>query len=277
MQEINCGIHANIDINVYHNSDGLSSTGVSLILDCPARYNYKYNVEPFTLTPKEIADNNKKYAKGKMAHTLVLEPHKFEALYYVMQEECDLRTKEGKIAWAAAEAYAHGREIIRASDIKDVVGMADSIKSTALFETLKNGCIEHSLAWQGGTYDTLLRARPDIYTDDLIIDLKTTSNILDFEYSIKKFGYHRQAAMQLDGLAKLTGKSRMFGFLVVEDKAPYLTKRISLPQDYLEIGRAKYLQAADIYYECKQSEEWPGYSDNFVEAQTPNYLKNEEI
>lgn len=266
------GIYPNIPIEEYHRSEGISSTGVSLILDCAARYNYKYNVEPYTLSPKELAEQNKKYAKGRMVHTLVLEPEKFDALYYVMEADCDLRTKDGKAAWMDAELAANGREIIRLSDVQDIRGMANAVNEMPLFSYLKAGCIEHSLFWNDGIYDTRLRARPDLYTDDFIVDLKTTASIPDFERSIKNFGYHRQASMQLDGLHKLTGKHRVFGFLVVETKAPFLTKLISLDQDYLELGRTKYLQAAEIYSECKASGVWGGYGNDFSEAKMPKYL-----
>lgn len=272
----NPNIVPDMPIDEYHACDGLSSTGVSLILDCPARYNYKYNVERHTLTPQELLIENKKYAKGRMVHTLVLEPEKFDSQYYVMQEECDLRTKDGKAAWAIAADSAGDREMVRLSDIKDVIKMSDAIKSMPIFQYLENGNIEHSIFWNDGIYNTALRARPDVYTDELIVDLKTTSSIVKFEHSIRSFGYYRQAAMQVDGLYKATGRHRAFGFLVVEDKAPYLTKLISLRPDYLEIGRQQYLHAADLYSECKATGIWNGYGDSFTEIETPKYLISEE-
>ena len=262
------GIYPNIPIEEYHACDGISSTGVSLILDCPARYNYKYNVEPYTLSPKELVDQNKKYAKGSMVHTLVLEPEKFDALYYVIEADCDLRTKDGKAAWMDAEVAAAGREIIRLSDIQDVRGMANAVKALPLFERFKTGRIEHSIFWKGGMYDTLLKTRPDNFFDGLIPDLKTTRSIPLFERHIKSLGYHRQMAMQVDGVHSAIGEMWAGGWVVVEDRAPYLTKLLSISQKDLEEGRAEYMAAAEKYSECKAAGIWPGYGNTFVEEKT---------
>jgi PDDEXK-like uncharacterized protein DUF3799 len=123
---------------------------------------------------------------------------------------------------------------------------------------------------------TRLRARPDIYNDKIIVDLKTTDSIANFSKSIHNYGYHRQAAMQLDALMILDGKERTFAFFVVEKKAPYLTACFVLDDAAIEQGRREYYDAALTYHDCIKTGIWPGYEEKFQMISLPKYATKEE-
>lgn len=255
------GIYNNLDIDEYHNSEGISSTGISLLLDCPKRYHYEYHGKPEVLDPKEQQEARNKYKMGRALHMLVLEPEKFDATFYCMAEKVNLTTKIGKELWAKAELEANGREILRAGSWEDIKAMAESVKSHSIWKEFKDGLVEQSIYWEGGVFNTELKARPDIFNDRLIIDVKTTDSIKLFANSIYNYGYHRQAAMQIDGLKTVDGKKRLFAYFVVEKKAPYLTGCFTLDEVSLDQGRREYLDAAITYTECKHSDIWPDYQD----------------
>lgn len=268
-------ILSNLDIDIYHKSEGISASGISLLMDCPKRYWHEY-VNPEA--KRDSSKSNDKFKLGSAVHMLALEPEKFHEAFFVMDADVDLRTKAGKDAWFAAEHNAKGREIIRANDFKEINMIAKSILSHGLWSSFSNRKVEHSIFWEAGLFNAKLRARPDVYNDQLIIDIKTTESIKGFSNSIHSYGYHRQAAMQIDALKAVDGKERTFGFFVVEKKAPYLTACFTLDAISIEQGRREYLDAAALYSECLMSDNWPGYEEKFQEISLPKWaIKGEEI
>lgn len=261
----NPGVYADIDIEDYHKEEGISSTGVKLILDCPQRY-LRYYEELRLASDKKV---DKSLEIGRAVHLLSLEPEKFDSSFYVLKESVNLTTTVGKKIYKDAQEEANGRYIIRKED--NVVEMAESVRKNALWNRLNHGKIEHSIYWNGGVYNTRLRARPDIFNDRLIIDIKTTDCISTFPQSIFRFGYHIQAAMQIDGLMAIDNKKRSFGFLVVEKKTPFFTACFTLDEESIEAGRKKYLEGARIYSECLADNKWTGYDEKFQLVTLPKW------
>ena len=268
------GIYGDLDIDEYHASGGISSTGISLILDCPYRYYYKYFLNKEQDSKNQHTANA--YRTGRAVHLLALEPDKFDSTFYCMEQHVNLTTKVGKELYAQAQAEANGRDILRVDEWTDIKQIAEAVHTNPLWNKLKNRLVEHSIFWRAGIYDTNLKARPDIFTVDLVVDLKTTDNINTFEGSIAKYGYYRQAAMQLDALQQIDGKERQFVLLVVEKKAPYLTACFVLDDEALSQGRKDYLRGAEIYAECMCSNEWPSYSTEPRIFKLPKWISSKQ-
>lgn len=269
------GIYENVDINEYHAEDGISTSGINLLLDCPKRYYYEYH-------EREKEDKNDNYLIGRAVHMLILEPEKFDRYFFPMVEEVDLRTKAGKEAYTLAQFQAQGREVLRFNDFENINKIAETARYHPIWQELGEGNIENSIYWNEPTWDVRLRTRPDFYNRTYIIDVKTTDSIPNFQRSIYSYGYHRQAAMQIDGLKHFNNegntRERFFGFFVIEKKAPYLTACFTLDPKSVEIGRQEYKEAAEIYSLCKMENKWPGYDDNFKLMSIPSYvMKKEEV
>lgn len=274
------GIYAEIDIDTYHAEHGISATGINLILDCPKRYWYEYMGKPEP-DPREAKKARDKFKMGRALHMLILEPEKFDATFYTMGEEVNLTTKIGKAKYEEAEFAANGREIIRAGDWQDIWAMAQSAKSHPVWGHVEDGKIEQSIYWNGGFYNTRLKARPDIYNDRLIIDIKTTDSIPAFQNSLYQYGYHRQAAMQIDGLKAFNPKGdnheRFHAFFVIEKRAPYLTACFTLDEASISQGRKEYQDGAATYSECLNSNLWPGYDNKFQITSIPQWAVKKDI
>lgn len=272
------GIYDDLDSETYHNLEGLSSTGVSLMLDCPKRYHWEYFIERPLRTDKQVKESNDKFVIGRAVHTLVLEEHKFKDLFYVMSENVNRTKKVDKEIYAAAETEANGRQIIRAKDWSKIHNMAQALSEHPRFEEMKGGKIENSIFWKNKSpfYESLLKSRPDIYTDNIILDIKTTDSINKFKYTFHQLGYHRQAAMQFDSLYRQDGIKRHFGFLVVEKKEPYLTAAFTLGLEEMEQGRLEYCEAADLYAECLKYNSWPAYEAQYQSLIIPKWKLNRE-
>ena len=276
------GIYADIDIDVYHQEEGISSSGISLILDCPKRYWHQYVAPKPPINPTDAQKQKDKFKLGRAVHAYVLEPHKFVSSYYLMEESVNLVTKLGKAVYEDAMVQAAGREILRKGDWEDIVAMGDAVREHSLWSRMGKPHVEHSLYWDLKKFAvdgaTRLRARPDIFNDMIIVDLKTTDSIANFSKSIHSYGYHRQAAMQIDALKTIDGKDRTFAFFVVEKKAPYLTSCFVLDEASIEQGRREYYDGAILYHDCMESGIWPGYEEKFQTISLPKFaIKDEDI
>lgn len=258
-------------IDEYHNGEGLSNSGVKLLLDCPARYYAEY------LDPNAPPETSKEhFSIGKMVHTLVLEPHKMKDLFYHIPK-IDRRTTEGKKEYAYHLQMSNGKEVVDIEQIKQAESMASSIfKNTPWLDSvLKDASIEESLFWYNEEIGVQFKSRPDIYTGDLYIDLKTTKSARasDFQRSIVNYGYYTQAAMAKDALEKLHGiKYNYFVYLIVEDTYPYLTASYTLDDEYIKKGQEDYLRAGELYKQCKDSNEWPDYGCKIQQLYKPHWL-----
>jgi len=252
------GIYTDISIEQYHDSEGISASGINLILDCPKRYWYEYMGHGAEIS-KQDKRQKEKFKLGQALHMLILEPDNFHKTFFAMEEEVNLTTKIGKEKYQEAEKEANGREVIRAGDWFDIQEMAKAAKAHPIWKHLEGGKVENSIYWDAGLFNTRLRARPDIYNDVLVVDVKTTDSIQVFQRSIYQYGYHRQAAMQLDGLKQFDNKKRAFGLFVIEKKAPYLTACFTLDEAALQQGHKEYMDGANLYSECLKANNWPGY------------------
>lgn len=268
IKEFKPGIYPHLDISEYHKSPGISSSGINLILDCPAKYHHKYilgNIKP-----------NDDFVLGSVVHILLSEPWLFDRKFYVYEK--DRLPDKGSPKEQELLALAGGRSIIKTGALQMARDMVKSAEKHSLWKELKNPKIEHSLFWHGGVFDTPLRSRPDMFDETLgiIVDIKTCKSIKKFEWSIDDFGYHRQAAMQIDAIEALTGKTLNFEWFLIEKEAPYLTARVAAHKDDIAQGRREYLEGACKYTECLLYNDWPGYSENIHEIRLPRYARTEE-
>ena len=102
-----------------------------------------------------------------------------------------------------------------------------------------------------------------------IVDLKTTGTTASpdrFGASAASYGYHLQAAFYLDGYEQITGHRARFLNVLVETAAPHFVAVVELDDEALDVGRAKYRDALDIYARCRESGDWPGYTPTFTEV-----------
>lgn len=264
------GIHENVDINFYHAAKGISNSGLSLILDAPAKYYYEYLSG---LCKKQDTESK---SLGSATHTLVLEPELFNKNFVLLDEGFTLRSNANKSLWA--DIIKSGRKPIKQKEFNAASDMAFAIRKNKAFDAIlksRKGKVENSLFWQHESGITL-KSRPDWYSDDLIIDVKTTDSARHdkFEKSLGKWGYHRQAYLSTLGLTKLTGREYKKVLLVcVESKAPYLTKTYLIGEEAIQTGKQEVEKAIEIYHECLERNEWPAYGETIETIELHKFYK----
>ena len=170
------------------------------------------------LTAAQLADGGvvTGTVMGEAFHALVLEPEVFATQYLVLADthsdqaavpEDELMQRQWLDAWQWS-ALSHGRDALLAC--------------RPVSDWLSAGRKELSIYWSDVS-GAQWKARPDCFTNEIVLDLKTTSDCRPpaFGRTRDRFGYDLQAAHYVDAVARLTGTAPRFAFLAVELSAPY--------------------------------------------------------
>ena len=172
------------------------------------------------LTASQLADGGvvTGTVMGEAFHALVLEPEVFSEQYLVLADvdheqrspsEGELMQRTWLDAWQWS-ALRHGRDALLACQQFPVA------------DWLSAGNKELSIYWTDEV-GAQWKARPDCFTGDIVLDLKTTGDCRPeaFKRTRERFGYDLQAAHYVEAVTRLTGNTPRFAFLAVELSAPY--------------------------------------------------------
>jgi hypothetical protein len=155
---------------------------------------------------------------GDALHALLLEPDRFDAQF--------VQTAPGTPApRVRGPEELFDRAWLSARDCEALRAMARGVRECTrprLADWLEHGAKELSLYWHdaaGGRW----KGRPDCFTEEVILELKTTSDIRPqrFARARERFGYDLQAALYLEGVERLTGTRPRFLYVVVESVRPH--------------------------------------------------------
>ena len=152
-------------------------------------------------------------------HALVLEPARFAREYFVLDR--DAPTPSGD---EQPDAPA-GRVWLSSGEYAALVSSRDAIRAyprAPLARWLDEGMKELSIYWTDDA-GRRWKARPDCFTDELVLELKTTGDVRPraFARTRRRFGYDLKAAHYVDAARHLTGRAPRFAFIAVELTPPH--------------------------------------------------------
>ncbi len=248
----------------YHSSEGISKSGLDLVMRSPAHYRYQGKKEP-----------TRALVIGTAIHTSILEPKRFSKEYMLLREVTDRRKTEYK---QAVKVWGESN-VLSGTEADLVAGMQESVRSNPhLAEYMQSpGRCELSVFATDPVTGVLVKCRFDKLTDSgLAVDLKKTQDLRDFGKSVANYGYHIQAAFYSDVYKWATGEElRGFVFAAVEESMPHASAPLILAEEALEIGRMQYREALNTYAECLAADEWPGIAVEPQTIQLPSWYINQ--
>lgn len=163
----------------YLGSNALSSSSAKKLLQSPKAYLKSLNVNQ---DAQPLRD-------GRLVHLSVLEPHKVNDLTIIDGSKATKAFKQAVLDLGSANVYTR-------SEFNNANRIADSVLKCSEVTSLLQGA-EFEVP-QAKMIDGLpFRGKADILKDNVIIDLKTTSDITKFRWSAKHFSYDLQAALYL--------------------------------------------------------------------------------
>lgn len=260
---LNPGIYSDVSHNAYHSLPYVSNGYMGNLDKCPA-------------AAKVPQEDTTVFAFGRACHCLVLEGEEAFIKEFAVAPKCDKRTKEGKAIFAAFEADLNGHSIITIEEFESIQNMRRAVHMHPFASQLlgDDGLSETTIIWDDPETGLRCKCRPDRNPHNInhvLLDLKTTTDASaeGFSRSCIKFGYARQAAWYLEGMAQATGEpwsmDGIFAFIAVEKTAPFRVEVYTLDANFMAYGRLQCRTLLDIEVECRKSNYWPAWK--YLEAQ----------
>lgn len=275
------GIYDNVSDAEYHSDTlvpggSLSSTGAKAILRSPAHYKWQ----------QENRVEKATFDLGHAVHSMVLGV----GMEIVAIPESVLASNGAASTMQArsfiADARENGKVPLKADVVAECNSMMESILAHPLARTLleREGKAEQSLFAQDPLTKVWLRARIDHLSNvewgqSTILDIKTAASAdpRDFSRSAADYGYDLQSEFYQHVLTLVRGdKDTSFRFIVVEKSAPYLVSVIELDSEFAAIGKVRMRRAIELFKNCKDNDEWPGYNPDTNLISPPTWLAYEE-
>ena len=261
---INPGIYTTMTSEDYHaDKDSISRSALMDFKKSPRTYWANY-LNPDRPTKEAKAA----WTFGSAFHTLILEPHLFEMIYFVLPErvyEKDVGREEyDRYKTIKEEAKTLNKTVLSLADYKRLCEMRTSLfANERARHIIEYGIYESSYIWEDEHSGLIVKSRPDILSAGMYIDLKTIDDASpnSFQKSMAQYGYHIQAAMVKDGVLNLTGEKLQSCInICVETKYPYSVGIYIIDEAAIEYGHWEYkqllldLKSAIVYNEFNDYE-----------------------
>lgn len=195
---------------------------------------------------------------GSAVHTLVLEPHKFDAEYAVLPD-FNLRTNKGKENAETFRASNKHKIIISTEEKRKIDLMVGSV--------MAHPVASHWLKQDGWAESVVVsddkQCRPDWLVDAgnfmVCMDLKSTEDMAKFDREFFKYRYHVQDAFYSDIIEAHFGKPCLFFFCVVSKSVNgriYPVDCVDISPDRRDEGRTIYLEDYRRLREAMDNNDW---------------------
>ncbi|QWT24968.1 PD-(D/E)XK nuclease-like domain-containing protein [Subtercola sp. PAMC28395] len=238
----------------YHARPELSSTQARWLLDTPATYRHnKDNPQPHKVA----------FDLGTAVHTKVLGVGS-----NVLICPDDHLTPAGAISSKAAtaawldEQRSNGLIVIGRQQAASVDAMAEAVLAHSGARALLESIGGREVSMFAEIDGVPMRARFDVYDGRSAADLKSARNASPggFNKAVGNFGYHVQDRWYSEAHTAITGTELdVFKFIVVEPTAPYLVGFYDLDFMWEDDAKKKVSRARELYLQCTETGEWPGY------------------
>ena len=201
---------------------------------------------------------------GSLTHCAVLEPDELAKRYGICLPR---NTKAGKEM--EGEMIAAGIEAVTASEMEQAMAMAGSVRShQAAAALLRDGKAEQSFWWDDTPTGLRCKCRPDWYTGNTIVDLKTTTDASPkgFARSVAQWRYAIQQNHYLAGTF-----AERFVFIAVEKTYPYAVGVYELDEAAALYGETERRNNLQTIADCRAISEWPGYGNTIQPLSLPSW------
>jgi hypothetical protein len=187
---------------------------------------------PLALRDKQ--DSNINFLIGGYFHTAILEPDKLKKYRIV-----EASTRNTNIY----KEFSGGEMCLLQHEVDQLELMIDKVLGNNVCKGLiRDGNVDYEVPGIAEINGVMWKGKADIlnHSEKLIIDLKTTSNILDFKYSAKKYNYDSQAYIY----------KQIFGYdlvFVAIDKNTHQIGIYDCSPEFLSRGKDKVEKAIEAY------------------------------
>lgn len=257
------GVYENVPPEDYFAWDAVSNSKLNLLRRSPMHYKHGYS------------ESTPAMRLGSLVHSGVLEPLAIAKRYVFMPDYAshpDNKTAKGDRSFSSSTSFVksmedqfrkfhHDKEVVSEEDYNTMVGMATALSGNAVArDLLRDGRSEVSVVWIDEDTGLTCKARADWLRPGVMVDLKTTQDVSEFERSVVRYGYHRQMAFYERGLS-FHGIEVTPWIIAVEKSAPYGSRCAPMAEAALDLGHRELSELLQLLLDCKERDSWPGYEN----------------
>jgi hypothetical protein len=179
--------------------------------------------------------DNANFAKGRLFHQLILEPEKASEWEFVDVASRNTKAYKEFIAERDVEFALLQKE---ADEISQLV--TTMMANVDFYDDIRHDENQYEVPAVGEIEGVMWKGKADIVHPEMIIDLKTTSNIDDFKWSARKYNYDSQCYIY----QQLFCKPLVF---YVIDKTNNMLGIFRPTEEFIRGGADKVRRAVDVY------------------------------
>lgn len=230
---------------------------------------------------------------GRLAHTVILEPHKLDAYAVLDPDVIGIKANGDKAdnptatkAWkdAVFAAKRDGLTVVAPKMLAKAHALAAAVRKHPEAGRLLAAATGHEVsAYADHPTGARVRARFDLIGPGFIADIKTTfdGNPEDFGRTMHKYLYHVSAANYLD-IARANGLDADRFDLVCVEKEPtpggdYRVSVLEIHPDAIDLGRELMAKACARWLALGKRVDLPGYGDGRHVIDLPAYAYDYEL
>lgn len=259
----------------YYNQPALSYSGVKKYLtDGPHSFWRHTPLNPMRV----VEEPSPAMIRGKLAHTLLLEPEKAN-LYFAVKEKVDGRTSAGKQYNSDFAANCNGREIIDTELFGEIKSMIAILKNNADFKKATAGdwSAEEEFLWT--PEDNLARKAKMDFTviingEPIIFDYKTCQNCdpLHFRKDVINYRYYIQDVFYKRAYEIKYGKKPRFIFIAQESDYHSNVALYELTAADLAVGERELDRVETEIKARLLNQDWKPYRGGIQQLDMPTWF-----
>ena len=223
--------------------------------------NYLSNsdIQSLLKNPKEFGmsrEDNKAFCKGRYFHQLILEPEKAKSIVTI-----DASSRNTNI-YKDALAGSGETVLLLQKEAKDIESLTKVMTSNIHFyDLIYDDSNEFEVPAVKEIMGHMWKGKADIVGKELLIDIKTTSDIDSFKWNAKKYNYDSQCFIYQE----LFGKPLIF---LVIDKTSGMLGEFIPTEEFIKGGADKVARAIKVYDKFFNPETKTDDIDSFYISET---------
>ena len=261
---------------LYHNKEhGYSSSNLKDLL--------KSNPEKLKWKMAQQTEPSEAMKIGTVLHCHLLRPEDFENEIAVMPS-FNLRKKADKADKAIWELTNVDKQTVTKKELELGLSMANAVRENHEAMKLLDGAIKERSMY-ADIMGTPLRARPDAYKENILLEVKSTRDASEKEFAkqIANLYYHVSLVhyahvMEECAPEKLTFEEIDYRFIVVENTPPHSVAIYTPSERMIYVGNELWKEALEKLQSCLENDIWPGYTEpgTSEEIDLPNWAVPKE-
>jgi hypothetical protein len=196
--------------------------------------------------------DNKSFAEGRYFHQLLTEPDKAKVVHVV-----DASSRNTNLYKDYCKTQGLDFALLK-SEVETVEALASTMKANIdFYDAIYRPGNQYEVPAIANIFGVEWKGKTDILCDDMLIDLKTTSDINKFRYSAYSYNYDSQAYIY----QMLFGKPLVF---YVIDKLTSQLGVFTPSASFIESGERKVRQAVAVFNQFFAPNAWDDINNHYI-------------